>query len=393
MKKRHRIAAAALLACLACAGAASAQSGVTLYGVADASVEFVNHAGTVPTAANGFNSGPANQVVRLNSGGLSGSRWGLRGVEDLGQGLKVNFVLESGFNLDTGTLQQSGRLFGRQAFVGLQSATLGQLSLGRQYTSLFDSMANFVPAYFATQYEPVVMLTGANFREDNTIKYSGTFGALTAVAHWSFGTGLALPQVVAGGAAIGGNGENPGQFRRDSAYGAALTYGAGPLAAALGYDQFNPSIGSGSGSGSFRKAAVALSYSFGPARLIGGYRWGQNQGATGAVIGRDDYYWVGGIYQVTPALSLTLEYAYDNLKNLYGNSALANPWQLNLIAGYSLSKRTDLYFTAAYARNAGLALDSASIGFANSLSLGNSYAPASGQSSMLGMAVGIRHKF
>ena len=69
------------------------------------------------------------------------------------------------------------------------------------------------------------------------------------------------------------------------------------MAAALGYDQFNPSIGSGSGSGSFRKAAVALSYSFGPARLIGGYRWGQNRGATGAVIGRDDYYWVGGIYR------------------------------------------------------------------------------------------------
>ncbi|WP_043423149.1 porin, partial [Cupriavidus basilensis] len=68
--------------------------------------------------------------------------------------------------LDTGTSQQGGRLFGRQAYVGMQSSQLGQLTFGRQYTSMFEGLANFVPAAFATQYEPIVMLTGANFRED-----------------------------------------------------------------------------------------------------------------------------------------------------------------------------------------------------------------------------------
>ncbi|MBP0633089.1 porin, partial [Cupriavidus sp. AcVe19-1a] len=83
-----------------------AQSSVTLYGVIDANVEYVNHAGVVPTAANGFNPGPGNDVYRLTSGGLSGSRWGLRGNEDLGGGIKALFVLESGFGIDNGLSQQ-----------------------------------------------------------------------------------------------------------------------------------------------------------------------------------------------------------------------------------------------------------------------------------------------
>ncbi|KJK09637.1 membrane protein [Burkholderiaceae bacterium 16] len=381
-----------------CAGSAHAQGSVTLYGVADMNVEYANHVGVVPTAANKFNAGPSNDVYRMNSGGLSGSRWGLRGAEDLGSGLKSVFVLESGFNLDTGTSQQSGRLFGRQAYVGLQSAQFGQVTFGRQYTSMFEGIANFVPAAFATQYEPIVMLTGANFREDNTIKYSGQFGPVSALAHWSFGTGLALPTTVANGPLLGGNGEVPGQFRRDTAYGAALTYIAGPVGVAVAYDQFNPTISNPAtaaalGSGSFKKATIAGSYAFGAAKIMGGYRWGQNKNQNGSLIERDDFYWIGANYQVTPALSLTLEYDYDHVKSFLNSTSIPNPWQVAFIADYTLSKRTDVYLTTAYAKNAGLGLDSAMIGYANSLSLGNSYALASGQSNMLGVAVGIRHKF
>jgi len=381
-----------------CAGNAHAQSSVTLYGVADMNVEFANHVGTVPSAANKFNAGPSNSVYRMDSGGLSGSRWGLRGSEDLGNGMKSVFVLESGFNLDTGTSQQSSRLFGRQAYVGVQSTQFGQVTFGRQYTSMFEGLANFVPAAFATQYEPIVMLTGANFREDNTIKYSGQFGPVSALAHWSFGTGLALPTTVANGPLLGGNGEVPGQFRRDTAYGAALTYIAGPVGVAVAYDQFNPTISNpltaaALGSGSFKKATIAGSYAFGPAKIMGGYRWGQNKDQNGGLIGRDDFYWIGANYQVTPALGLTLEYNYDNVKSFLASTSTPNPWQVAFIADYTLSKRTDVYLTTAYAKNAGLGLDSAMIGYANSLSLGNSYTLASGQSNMLGVAVGIRHKF
>ncbi|MBP0619441.1 porin [Cupriavidus consociatus] len=388
MKIRTLAAAAAL----ACSGSALAQSStVTLYGVVDINVEYANHVGAVPVAGNQFNRGPANDVYRMNSGGISGSRWGMRGTEDLGGGLKGLFVLESGFNLDTGTMQQSNRLFGRQAFVGLQKAGIGQISLGRQYTSMFEALANFSPAAYATQYEPVVLQSGPNFRADNTVKYTGQFGPVTALAHWSFGTGLALPATVGIATPIGGNGEVPGQFRRDTAWGAAVAYQGGPFGVTFGYDQWNPTIGTSNGE--VKKAVVGASYSYGPAKIMGGYRWGQNKNAADVVIQRDDFYWIGGTYQVTPAIGLTLEYAYDNVKTLYGDTHVPNPWQVAFIANYAFSKRTDVYLTTAYAKNAGLMLESLATAYANSLSLGNSYALANGQSNMFGAAVGIRHKF
>jgi len=379
-------------ALLACSGSAFAQSSVTLYGVVDINLEYVNHVGAIPTAANQFNRGPSNDVYRMSSGGFSGSRWGIRGLEDLGSGLKAIFVLESGFNVDTGTLQQGGRLFGRQAFVGVQKDGIGQISLGRQYASMFEALANFAPAAYATQYEPTVLMTGANFREDNTVKYTGQFGPVTALAHWSFGTGLALPQTVGVAVPIGGNGEVPGAFRRDTAYGAAVAYQQGSVGLVAGYDQWNPTIGTGSGT--MKKAAVGASYSFGTlAKIMGGYRWGQNKDATDVVIQRDDFFWIGANYQATPAIGLTLEYNYDNVKSLFGDTHVANPWQIAFIANYAFSKRTDLYLTTAYAKNAGLMMESLATTFANSLSLGNSYVLANGQSNMIGVALGIRHKF
>ncbi|MBP0627688.1 MULTISPECIES: porin [unclassified Cupriavidus] len=387
MKIRTLAAAAAL----ACSAGALAQSTVTLYGVVDTNLEYVNHVGAVPVASNQFNRGPANDVYRMNSGGISGSRWGMRGTEDLGGGLKGLFVLESGFNLDTGTMQQSNRLFGRQAFVGLQKDGLGQISLGRQYTSMFEALANFSPTAYATQYEPVVLQSGPNFRADNTIKYSGKFGPVTALAHWSFGTGLALPATVGIATPIGGNGEVPGQFRRDTAWGAAAAYQGGPFGVTFGYDQWNPTIGTSNGT--VKKAVVGASYSYGPAKIMGGYRWGQNKNAADVVIQRDDFYWIGATYQVTPAVGLTLEYNYDDVKSLYGDTHVANPWQVAFVANYAFSKRTDLYLTTAYAKNAGLMMESLATVYANSLSLGNSYVLANGQSNMFGAAVGIRHKF
>ncbi|WP_080569705.1 porin [Cupriavidus necator] len=70
------------------------------------------------------------------SGGLSGSRRGLRGFEDLGGGLGGLFVLESGFGLDSGTLTLGGRFFGRLAYVGMVSGW-GQITFGRQYTDMY----------------------------------------------------------------------------------------------------------------------------------------------------------------------------------------------------------------------------------------------------------------
>lgn len=267
--------------------------------------------GVAPAPANGYNPGPGNKVYRMNSGGLSGSRWGLRGREDLGNGMSSLFVLEGGYDEDAGTSQQGGRLFGRSAYVGLASKNYGQVAFGRQYaslwqyTSLFDSMSNFVPALYATPYEPSALLLGPNYREDNTVRYKGAFGPLTASLHWSFGVGLAVPQTSPLLVAGGGNGEVPGQFRRNTGYGAGLSFIAGGISISAGYDQFNPAFGNGTGT--FKNAAIAGGYAFGNAKVMGGYRWGQNRGANGSMVKRDDYYWIGGQYQVTSALGLIAE--------------------------------------------------------------------------------------
>src|SRR5262245_39183159 len=117
-----RIALSTLaLAAAGAAGTASAQSSVTLYGVVDAFYQY----------ATGGNS-----INRLQSGGINGSRLGVRGAEDLGGGLKALFTLESGINLDDGSVGQSGVFWGRQAFVGLGS-DFGTLTLGRQYSSVY----------------------------------------------------------------------------------------------------------------------------------------------------------------------------------------------------------------------------------------------------------------
>src|ERR1700758_2108659 len=107
---------------LCLAATAHAQSSVTLYGLIDAGITYTNN-----------QHGQKN--FQATSGDINGSRFGLRGAEDLGGGLKAIFTLENGFSIQNGQLGQGGRLFGRQAFVGLSSDSYGTLTVGRQYDS------------------------------------------------------------------------------------------------------------------------------------------------------------------------------------------------------------------------------------------------------------------
>lgn len=378
----------------AISGVAQAQSSVTLYGVVDTPVEFVNHlasaAPTINTSTGAVTQQPGgNRYGLVNSGGLSGSRWGIRGVESLGSGLSAIFTLESGFGANDGKSLQGGRLMGRQASVGVQSDKYGALTFGRQYTSLFDAFANFGPMSYSPMYEPSTYQLGNNFREDNTIKYAGTFGPLTALAHWSFGTGVSsLGTVPLAGA---GAGETAGHFRDDNGYGAGVTYASGPFAVTAAYDQWNPAVTTGN-AGRARKAGTAISYAVGPAKFMAGYRWGDTDTSAGTTLLRDNYYWIGANYNVNSALVLKLGYYYDDLKVLrVGATAPAtnpkNPWQVSFNADYSLSKRTDVYLSMAYVKNSGLNFDSSPVGFAAG------YFLSQGSSNQFGTAIGIRHKF
>lgn len=390
--KKTIFALAALGALGGFSAAARANSTVTLYGVIDGSIEYVNRVATAqPTIVNGqpvFAATGGSRVAMPTLGGLSPSRWGLRGIEDLGAGTSAIFVLENGFSPDTGNLQ-SGRLFGRQALIGLQNTTYGKFTLGRQYTSFFEGMANFAPMRFATTYEPVAWQLGTNYREDNVVKYVGQFGPVQAVAHYSFGVGV--PAIGANPLANGGAGETPGSFRDNNGYGASLTWLNNGFGATIAYDQWHPTVTSGQ-QGNSRKAGAALSYATGPFKAMAGYRWAKVDFANGNTLARDDYYWAGVNYQATSALGLSLAYYYSDFKRLsLGQTAPAsnpaNPWQVSFLVNYNLSKRTDIYLSTAYSRNAGLNFDSS-----QTLFLYN-YPSMAGQKAMVGVTTGVRHIF
>lgn len=158
------------------AGAASAQTNVTIYGIVDAAITRTD---TSATSAN-WSLDSSGQYNR------NGSRIGFRGTEDLGGGLSAIFTLENGFGADNGTLQQGGRLFGRQAFVGLQGG-FGAVKLGRQYTPMHNALDSVDP--FNTGFAGNVenLFSGAGIRMDNTINYSLSAGGFSGQVAYGFG--------------------------------------------------------------------------------------------------------------------------------------------------------------------------------------------------------------
>lgn len=175
MKGRSLIAASILSACTV---SAMAQSSVTLYGVIDEGFDFTNNV-------------RGSKAYELESGYVQGSRWGLKGAEDLGGGLLAVFQLENGFNINNGRLGQGGLMFGRQAYVGVASDKYGTVTLGRQYDSLVDFLAqttangNWAGALFAHPYDNDN--TDNTFRVNNTAKYtSPTFAGFQFGGTYSF---------------------------------------------------------------------------------------------------------------------------------------------------------------------------------------------------------------
>jgi len=169
MKKT--LLAAALLAGFA--GAAQAQTTVTLYGIVDVGLAYnkvkVNKSNAGNVNLNGRSSG---SHIGMISGKNSGSRWGLRGSEDLGDGLRAVFVLESGFSLRNGGSTQNGNLFSRQATLGLASDSWGTLEFGRQLTMGNKYFGDIDP--FGTSFTHASMdhsFTAAGIRYDNLVLY------------------------------------------------------------------------------------------------------------------------------------------------------------------------------------------------------------------------------
>lgn len=361
MKMKLFAAAVAALA----AGGAYAQSSVTLYGVVDAGIEYNNNSG-----ATGEN------LFRMQSGGQSGSRWGLRGVEDLGGGLKGLFVLESGFDLDTGRSGQGGRLFGRAAYVGLQNQ-FGTLTLGRQQTPFYDFGLQFDPMAIAPRYSITSQAVEFQSRADNAVKYVGKFGGLTASAMYSF---RADGQEVAG----------RNVFGREM--GAMLSYAAGPFAIGAAYDDLH--VGTEANQAPvIRRATVAGTYAFGPAKAFVGYRWAKASDGAGlpgttALNSTSNLYWAGLAYQMTPAFSVTGAAYYQDFRR-----SGADPWQFVLTGDYALSKRTDIYTSLSYTLNKdGSALGVSGFNVPATATTAGTFNVEPGKD-QFGAIIGVRHKF
>jgi len=339
----------------ALSGVASAQStsNVTLYGIADAGIEFATH-------SPGGNGGTA---VRVSSGNMSGSRWGLRGVEDLGGGLKGIFTLESGFDIDTGLSGQGSRLFGRQAFVGLQG-DFGAVTLGRQQNALYDLFGAYDPMAVGPKYSLNSVDSGFNGRADNAVKYTGKFGGLTGTAFYSTG--------------VNNNGEVPGNYQTARNIGAGLAYNVGSFSIGTAYDQIQsatPAISDRA----VKRLAFGTAYDFGAAKVFAGYRWMRDDGIASATTAatRNNVYWLGGLYRVTPALSLTGAAYYTDVHQSNNDS-----WMFVVSADYTFSKRTDVYLNVGYVTNKG----------ASSLGLNGAGTAVAG-TNQTGAIAGIRHRF
>ncbi|QGZ65128.1 porin [Paraburkholderia acidisoli] len=333
-----------------CGLAHAEASSVTLYGLIDYGINYQSNSG-------------GGRVIGGASGIMQGSRWGFKGVEDLGGGLSAIFQLENGFDLGTGKSLQGGLMFGRQAYVGLSSRDYGALTLGRQY----DSLVTFVEGRMnsanygggTTAHPGDLDNLNNSKRVNNSVKYMSpsfggfTFGGVYGFGGqagdfarnqiWSVGAGYDYGNLSAGVAYM--NVRNPNQSWFTSAptnvagaslnnmtaspvysgYASAHTYQA--VAAAARYTFEGTTVGLVYSNVQFRDLGDTSSGA-NPLRLTGNAKFD-----TGEL--NVTHYW-------TPFLLSQFVYAYTHGSGVgtIGGSSYNN---ISLSLDYYLSKRTDVY--------------------------------------------------
>jgi predicted porin len=365
-----------------------AQSSITLYGVLDEGINYTSNAND-------------KSAYQLESGYAQGSRWGLKGSEDLGSGLKAIFDLENGFDVNSGALGQGGRMFGRQAFVGLTAANYGTVTLGRQYDSVVDYLAqatangNWGGYLLSHPYDNDN--TDNSFRVNNTVKYtSPDFSGLQFGGTYSFSndtnfannrqysmggqytnggllvTGAFLEANSPGLTANGAIATDDANFisERLRIFGGGINYTFG--AATLGFAYTNTNVSEPSAT----DTSVYVGTITPP-----------NGGTLTAL--KFQNFEINGKYQFTPAFFVGVQYVYT-AATMDATSGNENPkyHTFGLMADYNLSKRTDFYFQAAYQKVAGDKTDTV---------LDDAYIPGSAGvssgSNQFAVRAAIRHKF
>ena len=406
MKKRVAFAMTAVG--LAAATAAHAQSSVTLYGIVDNGIAWQNNSSGTSAISGGHSK------VQMSTGVWAGSRFGLKGSEDLGGGTKAIFQLEAGVNTANGSSQWTNGIFTRQAWVGLTNSTYGTLTAGRQYTAYYTLLSPYSPTTWLTGYYGAhpgdIDSLDTSYRANNSLVYmSPKFYGFTVGGSYSFG-GVA------------------GATNRGSTWSAAIQYLNGPAGIAVGYQRINNATLGGGVWGANSTAQNGLDTNGNGAEqavssINGGYKTAQSQQRLAVTAG----------YQFTPAWDISVSYSnvqyipgtlsafrntaifntagavlhwkaspqwdfaagysYTAATQSNGVSSSAKYHQVTLSQYYSLSKRTGLYAVEAYQHASGNTISGLTGGIVNATtSIGDGVGAGSKQN-QIGVGVGLIHRF
>jgi predicted porin len=362
-------------------GNSYAQSSVTLYGILDDGLNYTSNSG-------------GHHSFAMVSGDTAETSFGLKGTEDLGGGLTAIFTLENGVNVNTGQLNEGGRLFGRQAFVGLSSTPAGTLTLGRQYDATVDMWSPFTAAGNSIGDLAAHPFDNDNadfdFRLNNSVKYvSPTWYGFQVEGVYGF--------------------SNSTNFSSNRAYSAGLTYSTGPLSLAVAYLHLNgvgttaegavtsdavftapkqENIDAGVKWTFSENANVSLAYSHVDVTAPTANAYAPNIGTQTWTSWKFDNIEINGTYFFTPAFSLIGAYTFTHGRFESTTGSDSPNWhQVALMLNYSLSKRTSVYVQGAWQHtngNTGTELDGAHI-------VGSSGVSSSGNQVVTRIA--MSHKF
>ena len=357
---------------------ARAQDGVTLYGLIDLGLQYNESQQDILGQRQG------GAFFGMAGGVQSGSRFGLRGMSDLGGGTKMLFVLENGFDPGNGTASQDSRLFGRQSIIGLSNSALGRVDFGRQTNLASQYFLSVDP--FSEGFGQANM--GASFGSANTLRYSNMVllqsrpvGGLTVGAGYSFATDLSSIYADNGSCKVTGCNISQYAYQYEPANNLraltlGLKYQQGPLLLSAAYDQLSGPANIPNGPPSPNPTAWLLggAYDFDPVTLSAAYGQTRNGSFVGQSPGTGAY---GAALLASTTLGADLLFAsglaYDSYLlgiNLpvQGASLLASGQMMRPVgdfafadaanqviysAGYlyNFTKRTNLYTYVSYANN------------------------------------------
>jgi predicted porin len=340
------------LIALAVAGLAStaafAQTNVTIYGLVDYGYAYRFDGRGLDSTTNLINNaGKPNSASQLNGGQQSGNRLGFKGTEDLGNGLKAVFLLEQGFQLDTGASASSSSFYNRQAYAGL-SGGFGTVVGGRLYTPHYTFVSGLDPFGAGTvgRYNNVYSVAasavaGSAFgnltdpiRVDNAVAYiSPSFGGFTVTGAFS--------NNASGDDSVSNNSRN------NTVYAVLGQFDSGALK--LGANYHYIAMGTGlQAIDNVQNFTLGGSFDFKVAKVMALYSWNEidNSLATVKDVTLNNY-----------MLGATVPFGKFAAKGSYiysdGNSGIGDAQQLALGLDYNLSKRTNFYTAYSWIDNSG----------------------------------------